>query len=182
MKITLILVFIFLLLDQGSKYLVDKFVVLNSEIEAIPNFLSITKVYNTGAAWGMLNNATWVLVLISAIASLAFGYFLLKNDWQNAKWRSTSLVLCFCGTFGNLIDRFISITPLKEGRPGVVDMIIFKPFDWFVQLFNKNSSFPIFNIADFILITGVIMLVIDVIFLEDRRKKKNAKPKVLDFE
>lgn len=168
--------------DQGTKYLADKFIVYGTEVEAIPHFISFTKVYNTGAAWGALNNATWVLVVISAIASIAFGYFLLKNDWQKAKWRSTALVLCFCGTFGNLIDRFISITPLKEGRPGVVDMISFKPFDWFVQLFNKNNTFPIFNVADFILITGVIMLLLDVLFIDDRRKKKYAKPKVIDKE
>lgn len=168
--------------DQGTKYLADKFIVSGTEVEAIPHFISFTKIYNTGAAWGALNNVTWLLVIISILASLVFGYFLFKNDWKTAKWRSTAFVLCFCGTFGNLIDRFISITPLSEARPGVVDMISFKPFDWFVQLFNKNNTFPIFNVADFILITGVIMLLIDVLFIDDRRKKKNAKPKIVDFE
>ncbi len=180
MYITLILVFVFLMLDQGTKYLVEKFVSTNEKVEAIPNFLTITKVYNKGAAWSMLNDMTWLLVLISSVASVVFLYFLLKSDWKKAKWRSLSIVFCFCGCFGNLIDRAISISPLSSARPGVIDMIDFKPFDYFIQLFSKDSSFPIFNLADTMLITGVIMLAIDVIFLEDWRKKKDAKPKILD--
>ncbi len=180
MWITLLLVFIFLMLDQGSKYLTEKLIPLGEEVEFIPNFLSFKKVYNTGAAWGMMNNATWVLVLISALGSVIFGYFLLKNNWKIAKWRSLALVLCFSGCFGNLIDRFISITPLSSARPGVVDMISFKPFDKLMSIFGLSAS--VFNVADFILVTGIIMILIDVIFIEDRRKKKNAKPKTIDFE
>lgn len=180
MWMTLLLVFIFLMLDQTTKYLTEKFIPTGGEIDFIPNFLTFKKVYNTGAAWGMFDNATWALVLISVLGSIAFGYLLFKNDWKSAKWRSVSAVLCFSGCFGNLIDRTISITPLSSYRPGVVDMISFKPFDKFMGLFGASAS--VFNVADFILVTGVIMLVIDIIFLEEWRKRKNAKPKVMDFE
>lgn len=64
---------------------------------------------------------------------------------------------------------FASFFP--EYRPGVVDMIIFTPLD---TLWEKiiGSSFPIFNVADVCLVIGVIFLVIDILFFQERRAVK----------
>ena len=47
------------LLDQISKILVSNY--LNKELTIIPNFFSITKVHNTGGAWGIFGGNSLIL-------------------------------------------------------------------------------------------------------------------------
>ncbi len=173
MGITCLLFFILYMLDQISKYLVQ--VWQPTSVKAIPHFLTFDLNYNRGMAWGMFSDNTWILVIISVIASIALGYFCLKNDWKRAKFQSLSLTMAFAGCVGNLFDRAISIIPrLNEGRIGVVDMISFEPLNAISRLISGND-FPIFNLADAFLVCGIIMYGIDFIFFVDKRKKKYAK-------
>ena len=70
-----------------------------------------------------------------------------------------------------MIDRFFTVFKLRDG---VVDMIILRPLDSLWQAIT-GSGFPIFNLADVFLVIGVILLAIDILFLEERRNKKNGK-------
>lgn len=173
MIITLILIVVFLLTDQVSKYLAETLINQFQTIEVIPYVLDLTLVYNKGAAWGFLSDSTWVLVIISIIGSVFLGWYSFQNNWKTKKILSLGVTLSFAGCVGNLIDRFMAVVPgLKEIRPGVVDMISFEPLNAISTLLTGND-FPVFNIADSFLVIGVILISIDMLFFEEKRKKEN---------
>ncbi len=169
MLITALLILILLILDQVTKYLADINIALGKTKEVIPHILTLTKIYNTGAGWGMFGDATWLLVIVSLIASIILGYFCYKCDWKNKKLYSIGITLAFSGCVGNLFDRFVSVV-FPTGRKAVVDMIILNPLDnlWYL-LFKQH--FPIFNLADVYLVIGLIIFSIDLLFLAERRKQ-----------
>ena len=64
------------------------------------------------------------------------------------------------GTVGNLIDRFMSVFGMREG---VID---------FFDMWLLGWQFPgVFNVADIFLVVGVGLLMIDILFLSDKREK-----------
>lgn len=170
MWITIILLSFILISDQVTKYLTEILLKEYQQVELIPYILTTTKVYNKGAAWSMLSDSTWLLALISFIASIVLIYFILKNDWKKKKCYSLATTLMLAGTFGNFIDRFIAVI-YPEGREGVIDMIIFEPLDN-VWKFITGSGFPIFNIADVALVIGIVFLAIDILLFQDKRAVK----------
>lgn len=177
MGITCLIFFILFMLDQVSKYLTQVFEPNN--IVAIPGILRLDTVYNTGMGWGLLSDNTLILVVISLVASIFLGYMCMKNDWKKNKFLSISMTLLFAGCVGNLYDRAISVIPyLKDGRPGVVDMISFEPLNAISRLISGNN-FPTFNLADAFLVIGIILWAIYLIFFTDsngkRKEKKNKK-------
>ena len=177
MLITCILFFILCFLDQLSKYLAQ----VNSwnNFEAIPYVLKLDLQYNTGMAWSLLDDKTWLLVIISALATILLGFLAMRNNWKKAKLNSIGITLALAGCFSNLIDRAIAIIPyynkgVDGGRPGVVDMIILEPLDNLFKAIFK-SSFPVFNLADAFLVVGLILFAIDELFLKERRENGKNK-------
>ena len=174
MWITLLIFTILYIIDQVSKLLTEHFLMFEEVNEFIPNFLHFTKTYNTGAAWSMFEDNTIILVLISLVGTIVLGYFCTKNDWKKAKFPSFCLTMALAGCVGNFFDRLISVIPsLSDSRPGVVDMIVFKPFDWLCEALNLGTT--VFNVADAFLVVGLILYAIDLIFFHERRIKKNAE-------
>ena len=167
MWITLLVLGGLLFLDQLTKYLSELLITRGSEVNLIPHVLDATLTYNTGAAWSFLSDHTWILAVISFIASGVLVYFITKNDWKKKKCYSLAITLMLAGTFGNFIDRFFSCIKLRDG---VVDMIILKPLDALWSAITK-SSFPIFNVADMCLVIGIVLLAIDMLFFQEKRPK-----------
>ena len=68
------------ILDRVTKALVVSNLSLNTlmQIEIIPNFLYFAYVENTGGAWSILSNATWLLAIISIIAVV--NVFFINRD------------------------------------------------------------------------------------------------------
>ena len=56
------------ILDQITKALVRPALALHDSIEVIPGFLDLTRVHNTGAAFGMLNAADFPFKTRGAVA------------------------------------------------------------------------------------------------------------------
>lgn len=167
MWITLGLLTFLLLADQVTKYLAELWIKENQVVNLIPHVLDATLTYNTGAAWSMFSDATWLLAILSLVASAVLIYFITKNNWKKKKMYSTAITLMLAGAFGNCIDRIFACFKL---RAGVVDMIIFKPLDSLWRAMTK-SGFPIFNIADMCLVIGIICLAIDLLFFQEKRAK-----------
>jgi signal peptidase II len=116
----------------------------------IPGFLDFQLIYNTGAAWGMLEGAR---ALLLAIAFLAIGAMILYLALMRRHSVPAMLGLGMIagGAIGNTIDRALS------GQ--VVDFI----HTLFIE-------FPFFNLADSAITVGVVLFAIAMIFGEGREK------------
>lgn len=141
-KIIYLIAGIGIIVDQITKFLASIYL---DNIDIIPGFFSLTYVENKGAAWGILNNSTIVLVGISVIVLLLISKY-ISSTIEFTKLSVVSYGLLIGGIFGNLIDR------------------IFRGF--VIDFFNFNIlgyHFPVFNIADTMIVIGVILMFIEVI-------------------
>ncbi len=128
-----IIILLIILLDQGTKFLIIKYLKAFESIE-IFSFLHIVNVRNTGAAFGILQDMNNNFFIIISVIAIIFVIYLLKKNAYNF----IGLSLILGGALGNLIDR------VRYGK--VVDFIDFSigTFHW-----------PAFNIADSSLTTGI---------------------------
>ena len=140
-----VITFIILLLDQIVKNIVLKIIDVGEIISIIPDFFFFTYVKNTGGAWSILNNHTYILTLISFICIIALNYYLNKKD-KYTKLETVYLGLIMGGMIGNFIDRIL--------YQGVIDFIGFK---------FGSYQFPIFNIADITIVVGVGLIIFEMI-------------------
>lgn len=97
------------ILDQITKAMVRPALVLHESIEVIPGFLDLTRVHNTGAAFGMLNSVdfpfkTVVLSLVAAIALGGVAWYAATVPLGDRLAR-VGIAGVLGGAIGNLIDR-----------------------------------------------------------------------------
>ena len=151
-----ILSFIMLLIDQLSKIILDKVLILGKSIKIFDKFLYITKVYNDGISFSMLTGKRYLIIMISIII-LIFLYFYMKKFKEN-KRNIIAFSLLIGGLLGNLIDRII--------HGYVIDFIDF-------YIFNYN--YPIFNIADVCICIGVFILLYSIYLGEDNENSSGRK-------
>ena len=136
----------------------------------IPGFFNLTRVHNTGMAFGLGNgtaHANWIFGGIALFAIIGICVFWRKNAFPD-KLSKTAVALLVAGIFGNLTDR------LLPGRGYVVDFLDFKlPF---YDLIDKNSMghFPSFNVADSCICIAAGLLIIGAIrgMREEAAQKK----------
>jgi signal peptidase II len=147
-----VLVAVLIAADQLVKYLVRANIPLDGHVSLIPNVLELTNMQNTGAAFSIFREHTWVLTLLSLVVSVFLVIVLIKKLWITRPFGRFSLALIVAGAVGNLIDRllFHSVT------------------DMFATLF---VNFAVFNVADMCLTVGCILLVIDVMIFGDKKEK-----------
>ncbi|MGE5498215.1 MAG: signal peptidase II [Syntrophothermus sp.] len=182
MRVLFLTLFV-VLADQISKLLVKGISLpfLNIRIEGfnyaeqhniIGSFLRLTFVENPGMAFGIdLGLASKLfLSIFSVAASGAILVYLYKMRSAKPLLR-IALALLLAGALGNLIDRvfygvIFGYAPLFFGR--VVDFIELNLYP--LNLFGYTvDRFPIFNIADVAVTSGVILLLMSSI-REEREK------------
>ncbi len=131
------------ILDQGTKY----FFGLTDGV-LIPGVAQISFVANRGISLGLLTGSdSWVLTLIGAAALAAAVFFLIRH--AGGKWQRVCLGMVIGGGVGNLLDRL---------RLGYVT-------DFIDLLFMR---FYVFNVADAMIVVGMILLGISLL-MEERR-------------
>lgn len=132
-------------IDQLSKLLVMKTFPVAS-IKPVTSFFALTFVYNPGAAFSFLADASgwqrWLFIGIAGTAAVILTYLLKRHAEQRLFAFAIALILG--GAIGNVIDR------LLYGK--VVDFLLFHYHQW---------TFPAFNIADSSISIGVALLIID---------------------
>jgi signal peptidase II len=143
------------LLDQVTKAIVRRRFELHDSIDVVPGFFSLTRVHNTGAAFGMLNDVDFpfkpVVLLLVASAALA-GVALYAAMLPPAQWMARiGLAFILGGAAGNLIDR------VTVGY--VVD---------FFDVFWRGWHFWAFNVADAAITVGVSLMILDLLGLGTR--------------
>ena len=100
------------ILDQITKAMVRPALTLHESIEVIPGLLDLTRVHNTGAAFGMLNAVdfpfkTVVLSLVAAIALGGVAWYAATVPLSDRLAR-VGIAGVLGGAVGNLIDRATS--------------------------------------------------------------------------
>ncbi len=138
--------------DQIVKYLVRTHIPLGTSVPFLPGLVELTHWQNTGAAFSILSEHTWLLTLVSAVVAVALTVVLFKKVFRHP-FGVASLSIVLAGAIGNLIDRalFGSVT------------------DMFNLLFMR---FAVFNVADICVVCGGIAFCVYFLFLYDREKKE----------
>ena len=144
-----------LILDQASKFLIDRTMELHYSITVVKNFFNITYIRNKGAAFGFLADTNFRLPFFIGISIIAIVVILgiYRKLGDDKKLNAVSLSLILAGALGNLIDR------IRLGE--VIDFIY---VHWY------EHYWPAFNVADSAICVGVFLLVIDML-LEEKHKK-----------
>jgi len=157
-----ILTVVLVAIDQLVKYLVLQHIPLGGHVPFIPYLLELTYVQNTGAAFSMFNQHTWILTLVSLVMSVVLALAIWKNFFRHPLGKVT-LTLLLAGAVGNLIDRAL--------RGFVVDM--------FNVLFME---FAVFNVADICVVVGGIAAAIYYMLLMDKLEGKEEGHGAADAE
>jgi signal peptidase II len=136
---------LFLAVDRVTKGLAVQYLQAE-EKELIPGVFSLHYLENRGAAWGMLQNAIWLFVLITVlvIAAMVYLYGRIPMDKKYYLLRFT-IILLAAGAVGNFIDRIF--------WHYVVDFLYF-----------KYINFPIFNVADCYVCIAAVLLIYCLLF------------------
>jgi signal peptidase II len=139
-----------LILDQITKVLVDKMMPMYHTIEIIPNFVALTYLRNTGAAFGFLagEQSFYRIGFFLLVSTIAVGciFYLLKVARPEKKIFLVSLSLILGGAVGNMVDR------LRLGE--VIDFMLLHYYD---------LHWPAFNVADSAISIGVVLLIFQMI-------------------
>ena len=81
------------IVDQVVKYLVLQNIPLGGHVPFIPYLLELTYVQNTGAAFSMFNQHTWMLTVISLVMSLVLAAAIWKNFFRHPLGKLTLTLL-----------------------------------------------------------------------------------------
>ena len=124
-----------LILDQGTKILVRELLVLR---ESFPTegFFRITHTFNTGSAFGIFRDQNTPLIVVSFVG-IAILILIYRSQAAPTNLLRLSLGLQLGGAVGNLIDR------LAIGH---------------VTDFVDVGAWPIFNVADASIVSGLVLL------------------------
>ncbi len=144
-----------LILDQSTKLLAETLLVMTEPVSLLP-FLALHKVYNTGAAFSFLSQAAgwqrWFFVGMTVFVAVIILFWLARlSPSQRRTGLALSLVLG--GAIGNLVDRLV--------YGYVID---------FIDLYYGSWHWPTFNVADSAITVGAVLLVLDSL-MSDRKRK-----------
>ncbi|MEG2881345.1 MAG: signal peptidase II, partial [Christensenella sp.] len=64
--------------DQVVKYFTTAYIQVGQSAPFIPGFMNFTHVQNTGAAFSLFSNATWLLAVLSAVMAAVVIFLLFK--------------------------------------------------------------------------------------------------------
>lgn len=149
----LVISLVVVILDQWTKTLVQQGLEYGERIPVLP-FFNLTLAYNPGAAFSFLADAGgWQRYFFTAVAVVAIVVmFVWLMRLQGERMVALALALVLGGAVGNLWDRVV--------LGHVVD---FLDFHW------AGYHFPAFNVADSAITVGAILLIIDMLFLAERK-------------
>ena len=151
-----VLVVALVALDQLVKFLVRANIDLGEGVPFLPHILQLTYVKNTGAAFSLFEEHTWILTLVSLAASILLAVLLIKKVFPHP-FAMVCLSVVLAGAVGNLIDRaFLGY---------VTDM--------FQTLF---MNFAVFNVADICVVCGGIAFCTYYLLFYGKEEKEHDAP------
>jgi len=127
-------------LDQATKHLAASRLMPGESISVLGDFIRLTLVHNTGAAFGLFPGSRVPFIVVSVVAIGVVLYLFFRETYRSVANR----VLLGCilgGAIGNLVDR------VRLGY--VVD---------FIDIGFGMARWPVFNAADSAVTIGVLLL------------------------
>ena len=121
----------------------------------IEGYFGIQTAVNTGAVFGMGAGKGTFFAIVSVVAAIGVFLWLFVYGAARSKWLTVAMGLITGGIIGNLYDRlglWWQVGYPEAWRSGVRDWILWQASD--------ELRWPNFNIADSLLVTGAIMLMI----------------------
>ena len=154
-RFELITAFVVVIADQAVKFMVRGALPLYESRVVVPGFLDLTRVHNTGAAFGMLDRVdfpfkTVALSLVALVALTGVAWYAATVPLQDRLARF-GIALVLGGAVGNLIDRATAGYVLD-----------------FVDAYYNGWHFWAFNVADAAITFGVIFMILDILGLGRR--------------
>tara|TARA_B100000767_G_C19544415_1_gene442184 strand:+ start:192 stop:683 length:492 start_codon:yes stop_codon:yes gene_type:complete len=145
------------LVDRISKIYIINISELGNKVDIyLTEYLNFYLIWNKGIAFGLLSfNESFIYNIITAIItiiSIVVAILILQSEG----FKKLSLIFVLGGSVGNLFDRIY-----YSAVPDFIDFHI-NDFHWFV-----------FNIADIFITLGIICLIFDEIFINNKKNEKN---------
>lgn len=144
-----------LALDQITKVIAVRTMVLYEPIPVFGDVVRLTYIQNAGAAFGLKLGGPWVHTVV-AIGALGILGWLFTSLPATARLQRTALALVLGGAVGNIIDRIR------------LDYVI----DFFDVGISETWRWPVFNVADSFVTVGVLVLA----FTWSRTEQNDAAP------
>ena len=123
-------------------------------------FFRIMNIENSGAAFGMFQGYSSILMVVDFMALAAILVYLLffRQRYPLPLFRLgwLALTLIFAGTLGNLVDR------LNPALDGITDFVYIGPW-------------PAFNVSDSCITSGVILLAFSLLFIKEKPRIDREK-------
>jgi signal peptidase II len=137
-----------LVLDQWTKWLVERHLPEHLLQPVVPGLINLTNVRNTGVAFGLFASAghlptTLLLAGLSLAAFVVVGLYFWKTPAQH-RLLLFALALVLGGAVGNLLDRVMS--------GAVTD---------FVDVYWRSHHWPSFNVADSAISVGLTLMALE---------------------
>lgn len=138
--------------DQAVKLYVVSRLALYESAPLLPGVVELLYIRNTGGGFSILTGHTWILTVVTAALMAGIAALLVKKYFPHplAMW---TLTVILGGGLGNLIDR------VRLGY--VVDMFNF-----------QFMNYPVFNVADILVVCGVIGFAAYYLLLHDKGAEK----------
>tara|TARA_B100000315_G_scaffold170833_1_gene159341 strand:+ start:1611 stop:2330 length:720 start_codon:yes stop_codon:yes gene_type:complete len=144
------------LTDQFTKFLVREFLAFR---ESYPGegLFRITHTFNTGSAFGLFRDQNFPLILVSVVGITVLA-LIYRGQRRHTDLLRLSLGLQVGGATGNLLDR------LRLGH---------------VTDFLDIGAWPIFNVADASIVTGLALLAWILLKSDRERERETARQAAL---
>ena len=152
-RVLLVVVGIVLAVDQLTKYIVVETLgsgSVNDRSWPEDGFFRFTYGTNSGTAFGLFQNQTFLLIILST-GAIGFIYYFYRSHAMPSLLLRLAMGLQLGGALGNLLDR------VRAGK--VVDFLGVGPW-------------PTFNIADSAIVIGITLLIAITFFARDEKSKQ----------
>jgi signal peptidase II len=147
---------VIVVLDLWTKSIASESLALYRPVE-LTSWLNMTLAHNYGAAFSFLSDAggwqRWLFTGLASVVTVVLIVWLFRLTARE-KLTAAALGLIIGGAVGNLVDR------INLGY--VVD---------FIDVYYRDWHWPAFNLADSAITCGVILLLIEGLFLSSSKKQ-----------
>jgi len=153
-----IIILIIFLVDRLSKVYILKIAELESAVDIyVTQYLNLYLIWNKGIAFGLLAFKEDYIYNVTTLIITTISIIILIMMTKSEGFKKYSLLFVFGGSLGNLFDRIY-----YSAVPDFIDFHI-KEFHWFI-----------FNVADIFITLGIICLIFDEIFVNNKKNENNS--------